>query len=212
MKPEHRSSRSRPLWQTISSRMLIQDKWLRVRADVCLTPDGQTIDPWYVLEYPNWVNCMVIDENYNVVMLNHYRHGIDRYIPEIVAGGSEPGESPEQAIKRELLEETGYEGGDLYRVGETYANASNQPNTIYSFLAIGGSTSGHRVNELGANFSVEHIPLAGFKSYLASLKHPNALQTYHFAAIMMGLNFVETHANKSETLARADQLLTKVSR
>ena len=60
-----------PKWQTTDSRYLVNDRWLRLRADTCTTPDGQTIEPWYVLEYPEWVNCLVIDQEDKVILLRH---------------------------------------------------------------------------------------------------------------------------------------------
>lgn len=187
-------------WRTVSSRIVVDEKWLKVRADKCITPDGQTIDDWYVLEYPDWVNCTVIDREHNVIILNHYRHGIDRFIPEIVAGGIEADESAETAIKRELLEEIGYEGGELHLVGVTYANAANQPNRNHSFLAVGGSCSAKSVDELGANFAIEKVPAQNFMTYLSSLKSPNSLQTYHYAAIMQSLNFMSNRRGSSQLI------------
>jgi hypothetical protein len=49
-------------WQLLKSEYLIQDQWLSLRADTCQLPNGRTIAPYYVLEYPcalrlpSWVN------------------------------------------------------------------------------------------------------------------------------------------------------------
>ena len=67
---------SRPLWKTTASKYVVNDRWLKLRADTCLTPDGDVLDPWYVLEYPDWVNCVVVDAEDDIILLHHYRHGV----------------------------------------------------------------------------------------------------------------------------------------
>lgn len=42
-------------WKTLASTYLFKDDWLTVRADKCEKPDGKIIDPYYVYEFPDWV-------------------------------------------------------------------------------------------------------------------------------------------------------------
>ncbi len=49
------------------------------------------------------------DESY--VLLSQYRIPLERSVIENVAGLVDEGETPEEAMRRELLEETGYSGG-----------------------------------------------------------------------------------------------------
>lgn len=44
----------------------------------------------------------------SVILVRQYRHAARRPLWELVAGGIEHGENPQQAARRELLEETGY--------------------------------------------------------------------------------------------------------
>jgi hypothetical protein len=37
-------------WEILSSRYVVNDRWLTLRADDCRTPAGQNISPYYVLE------------------------------------------------------------------------------------------------------------------------------------------------------------------
>ena len=39
-------------WKTEKSKYLINDKWLKVRADKCIMPNKKIVEPYYVLEYP----------------------------------------------------------------------------------------------------------------------------------------------------------------
>ena len=68
-----------------------------------MTPDGHTIEPFYVMEYGEWANCVVVSEDGQVTLLRHYRHGVKDHILEIIGGMVDEGETPEQSIKRELI-------------------------------------------------------------------------------------------------------------
>ncbi len=44
-------------------------------------------------------------------MVRQFRYALERETLEIPAGKVDPGEKPEECVRRELLEETGYEAG-----------------------------------------------------------------------------------------------------
>lgn len=86
---------------------VLRDRWISVHADDCVTAEGVEISPYYVLEYPDWVNVVALDEYDHVLLIRQYRHGLGRISLELPCGGAEPGESTLDAARRELLEETG---------------------------------------------------------------------------------------------------------
>ncbi len=57
-----------------------------------------------------------LDET-TVVLVKQYRNSIKQVLLEVPAGGMNPGERPEEAAKRELKEETGYEADQLIYCG-----------------------------------------------------------------------------------------------
>lgn len=63
-----------PIWTINSSRYIVNDRFMKLRVDACTTPQGGKIGTYYVLEYGDWVNCLAIDTDNNVIMLRHYRH------------------------------------------------------------------------------------------------------------------------------------------
>lgn len=179
-------------WKTNSSKYLVNDRWLKLRADSCTTPDGHTIEPFYVLEYPDWVNCLVIDDNHEVIMVKHYRHGVDEYTPELVSGGLEATDgSPEEGIRRELAEELGYVGGVVYQTGISYPNPASQTNKVYSFLAIGGSCKQEQKLEKGENLYIFKIPLKDFTKMIEDKNSGGVYQSIHLATIFFALNFIK---------------------
>lgn len=123
-------------WKLVASRYSFQDQWLKLRSDTVLLPDGQTLDPYHVIELPDWVNVIAITEAGNVVLVEQYRHVVKSTLIEIPAGYLETGEAPEAAARRELLEETGYAGGEWHALGSLFTVASRLTNQVHSYLAL----------------------------------------------------------------------------
>lgn len=99
-------------WKTLASEYLFRRPWLTARRDTVQLPNGVVHDEYYVLEYPTWVNVIAITTDGRFVMVEQYRHGLQDIFTELVAGVAEKGETPIEAAKRELLEETGFGGGE----------------------------------------------------------------------------------------------------
>lgn len=122
-------------WKTVSSRYIIKRPWLTARCDELEMPNGVRNPEFYVLEYPTWVNVVARTRDGFYVMVRQYRHGLDMVLTELCAGTAEPGEQPEAAARRELLEETGFGGGRWQLVAMLSANPTSMNNLAYCYLA-----------------------------------------------------------------------------
>lgn len=74
-------------WQILSSEYLFSDLWFKVRKDVCKTPQGKIVDPYYVYEFTEWVAAVPVTEDGKIVMIKQYRHGLGETcieFPEVV--------------------------------------------------------------------------------------------------------------------------------
>ncbi len=122
-------------WRVTASRYVHKDRWIAVRADDCLTDDGVEIAPYYVLEYPDWVEVVALDAADNVLLIRQYRHAMGGFTIELPAGGMEPTDTdPRIAGARELLEETGC-AGEVSYVGDSWPNAGTHTNRVHTLLA-----------------------------------------------------------------------------
>ena len=185
-------------WQTNSSKYIVNDRWLKLRADSCATPDGHIIEPFYVFEYSDWVNCFVVDDNNDVLMVLHYRHGIEEYLPELVSDGVEESDiSPEEGIRRELEEELGYTGGEIHHIGTNYPNPANHTNKVHSFIAIGGRCTQTQKLEKGEDLHIIKVPFKKLANEIESRTLTTPYQSMHLLAMFLALKFIRHSQLKS---------------
>ena len=124
-------------WQVLESEYLFKQPWLTARREHVKLPTGAEIKDFYVLEYPDWVNVIAITEDGQFVMERQYRHGLGKTCFEIPAGVMEKDETPLEAAKRELMEETGYGEGEWTNIMNVSGNSSTTNNISHCFVAKG---------------------------------------------------------------------------
>jgi ADP-ribose pyrophosphatase len=125
-------------WRVLSSRVAVENRWLRVREDRCETAHGAVIESYHVVECDDGINVVALTRAGRLLLTREYRHGAGAVLFGIPAGIVDPGDaSPAEAARRELLEETGYGGGEFVPLLTYWANPARQNNRVTSFLATG---------------------------------------------------------------------------
>ena len=125
-------------WKVLESEYLHNEQWLTLRKEKCELPNGNIIPAYYILEYPTWVNAFAVTEDNKVILVKQYRHASGQVGIEVPGGVPDDGETPEQASRRELLEETGYQFEEFHYLGKISANPATTTNLTHMFLATGG--------------------------------------------------------------------------
>jgi ADP-ribose pyrophosphatase len=78
---------------------------------------------------------MAVDEKKRVLLVKQYRLPAERYLWELPAGRIDPGETPLQAAKRELIEETGYKARKWTKMMSFWASPGYVQERMTIFLA-----------------------------------------------------------------------------
>lgn len=94
-------------WKVHGTRRVFGSPWVNVDLDDVEVPEGARFEH-HVLRFPRAsVGAVVVDAD-RVLLLWRHRFTVDRWGWEIPAGWSDDGEDPAEAIRREILEETGH--------------------------------------------------------------------------------------------------------
>lgn len=172
-------------WKTLFSEYLFNDRWFKVRRERCETPGGKIVDPYYVYDFATWVGALPVTEEGKIIMIRQYRHAAGEVCIEIPGGCvDETDASNEAAIRRELLEETGYTFSQVDYLGKISPNPSTNSNYLHMFLARGGKKTSQQ--HLDENEEIEVIEMT-----MDELKHllrtNQLLQSMHVSCILYGL-------------------------
>jgi ADP-ribose pyrophosphatase len=171
-------------WKTVSSTYLVREKWATLRVDVVDLRNGVIKDDYYVLEYPNWVTAVAITEDNKILMVRQYRHAGDIISLELPGGVIDGDERPAEAIKREMLEETGYSFESCELLASNFPNPATSNNVTYAYLLKGGIKTHEQHLDEHEILQVEEYTIEEVKQLL---KDNKIAQSIHCTALMYGL-------------------------
>jgi ADP-ribose pyrophosphatase len=126
--------------KTVSSRPVYQGRAFNVRVDTVINAAGEntTRD---IVEHAECIAAVAVSDNGDIFLVNQYRKAVEKSLLEIPAGGIEPGEDPQSAVRRELQEEIGYLPGRLERLAGFYSTPGFCTEYLHIFLASELQTS-----------------------------------------------------------------------
>jgi ADP-ribose pyrophosphatase len=114
----------------------------------------------FVFTCPDWCNVVAETPEGELVMVWQYRFGTDAMSLEIPGGVIDPGETPEEAARRELREETGYEADTLELLSVVEPNPALENNRAYTFFARNVRPSGKTAFDDVEDLEVALVPKA----------------------------------------------------
>ena len=117
--------------------ILRREPWIEVFEEHIRLPDGRLVDDFYTVRLPDFVIVAPLTDKGELVMVRHYRHGPRRMTHSLPSGFIEGGESPADAAKRELLEETGYAAETWSNLGRYVVDGNRRCGMEHVFVATG---------------------------------------------------------------------------
>jgi 8-oxo-dGTP pyrophosphatase MutT (NUDIX family) len=147
-------------WQVLESKQLVSERWLQLREDRVRLPNGHLLDRFHVIHAPDWAAVLCVTAESEVVLVRQYRHGLGAASLELPAGVIDPNETPEEAARRELAEETGYEADDWVSIQTVSTEPARHTNRAHFFCARGARLARPAEPEAAEVLEIVKVPLA----------------------------------------------------
>ncbi len=119
---------------TLASEQIYHGRAVRLRVDTVEKPTGRRTTR-EVVEHSDCVAIVAVDDQNNILLVRQFRQAICKDLLEIPAGSIDPGECPEEAVRRELQEETGYFPGKVERLAGFYSAPGYSTEYLHLYLA-----------------------------------------------------------------------------
>jgi 8-oxo-dGTP pyrophosphatase MutT (NUDIX family) len=152
------------------------------------SPRTGRVGEYQVLHMPRWVNVIALTDDDRVVLVHQYRHGVDALSLEIPGGLVEPDEDPADAAARELLEETGYAGGEPELLGRVLPNPAIQNNFCSMYVIRDARLVAEPDWDDGEHIQVVTAPLAEIPTLVREghIDHTLVVSAFYYLALRDG--------------------------
>ncbi len=174
-------------WSVTHRELVVDDRWMTLYADSCVTSHGMTVAPYYVQEGVDWCNVAAFDSEFRLLLVEQYRHGIGEFSLELPAGCVERGESPLEAITRELLEEAGCTVLECHALPPQHPNPARQRIHVHPFVATGATISHQQQPDGPEEIRFAFFPLP---EVLGRIDRGEIKAAIHVANILMAVRFL----------------------
>ena len=121
-------------------------EWISITLVDVETPDGRRYEH-HAMSSKDAAGVIVSDPDRGVMLMWRHRFLSDKWGYEVPGGMIEAGETPEQAARRECIEESGWSPGPMRLLQHFSPNAGQSTQTFWVFAAEGGELVGEPRSE-----------------------------------------------------------------
>lgn len=204
-------------WDELSRETVFQKYGRKIEKVMYRLPNGQESD-FYIKKEGNPVCVLALTKDNKVIIARQFRAGPQEILSELPGGGMEAGETPEQAMARELLEETGYQG-KMQLITQAYECGYSTMNR-YCLVATDCEKIAEPKNDPNEPIEVVLLTLPEFRQLLRSGKMTDLEVGYLGLDYLKLLNSLDYQHSKNpknlstdnptaEKLASKGQVITK---
>jgi ADP-ribose pyrophosphatase len=158
----------------------------QIAVERVVLPDGREIEDYYRIDLADFALVFAVTKREEVLLLRQYKHGVGRACTTCPGGAIGPSESPVDAARRELFEETGFVSEAWTSLGGFVTNANQRCNVAHLFIArdcrrVGDPSAPDVENpelvlipkrELWSTLAPADVGLASHLALLALATHP----------------------------------------
>ena len=161
----NKSERDRP-WKKISSKTVYENKWMSVREDKVIQPDGKE-GIYGVVEKDDFILIIPI-RNKKIHLVRQYRYPVESDSWEFPEGGIDKREDLETAARRELKEEAGLSADRLQYLGKLWLGCGHHTQSYHIYVADKCEQVKQRLEGSESDMVVEGFTLEEFEEMIRS--------------------------------------------
>lgn len=176
-----------PTWRVSASEVVIDNRFMRVRKDTVVLPNGTVIPDYYVRESRGFVVVFALTPDDDVILVRQFKYGAGKIVLELPAGMIDPGESALACAVREFGEETGYRA-EIEHVRSFPTDPTNSNNLMHLYVGRNAHHAHAQKFDPAEEIEVELAP----RSHLRKLIATGAIEVApHVASILFMLDWLE---------------------
>ncbi len=126
-------------WKSLKTQLVVNNKWYKLRKDAVKLPNGKVLSDYYYLDGNEVAVVVAVTPENKILWERQYKYGARDIVWELPAGFVDEDETPREAAKRELLEETGYTAKKFIFLRSVWNSPTKSNVKVHWFLALGAS-------------------------------------------------------------------------
>ena len=113
---------------------------------------------YYAIEAQDYVHMLAATRDGQLLTVRQFRPALERSVLDFPCGHVEPGQTPEEAARAELLEETGYVAGEIEFLGKLQSDVGRLTNKLWCFATRDAAPfSGEVKREPGVDLELHRL-------------------------------------------------------
>lgn len=122
-------------WKLVSSKHGYNHPFFKVREDHVVLPNGHEVSDYTVWESGDVAQIIPVASDGKLLLVQQYKHGLGDIIEEFPGGFIDNGETPLQAVQRELSEEAGFFSKNIEKLGTFIHHPTKESGKLHLFVA-----------------------------------------------------------------------------